>query len=148
MKITLHSFIVLFVAASVASCDAGQSYNRQQPASLQSPDLQLPAKRDSVLPTTQPVPQQTISQPQPQVVTNTNTSNVKVNPAHGQPGHRCEIPVGAPLNSAPAASAPAPVLSPAPATSQPATKGTVRLNPAHGQPGHDCNIPVGQPLRS
>ena len=24
-----------------------------------------------------------------------------MNPAHGQPGHKCEIPVGAPLNSAP-----------------------------------------------
>jgi len=28
---------------------------------------------------------------------------VALNPAHGQPGHRCDIAVGAPLNSAPAA---------------------------------------------
>jgi hypothetical protein len=26
-----------------------------------------------------------------------------MNPAHGQPGHRCDIPVGQPLNSQPAA---------------------------------------------
>lgn len=37
----------------------------------------------------------------------TTTSNsapvaAGINPAHGQPGHRCEIPVGAPLNSVPA----------------------------------------------
>lgn len=29
-----------------------------------------------------------------------------LNPAHGQPGHRCEIPVGAPLSTAPAVGAP------------------------------------------
>lgn len=30
-----------------------------------------------------------------------NTGNGKLNPAHGQPGHRCDIPAGAPLNSTP-----------------------------------------------
>lgn len=25
-------------------------------------------------------------------------SNVKLNPAHGEPGHKCELPVGAPLS--------------------------------------------------
>jgi hypothetical protein len=30
-----------------------------------------------------------------------NTGNSQINPAHGQPGHRCDIPAGAPLNSAP-----------------------------------------------
>src|SRR5690606_21418634 len=27
-----------------------------------------------------------------------NASGVKLNPPHGEPGHRCEIPVGAPLD--------------------------------------------------
>jgi hypothetical protein len=151
MKITFPTLIILFVTGILASCEAGQGNNREQPASVQSPDLQLPAKMDSLPKTTPPTTQQTFPQPQPQVVTNTNTSNAKLNPAHGQPGHRCEIPVGAPLNSAPAAGNTAPVIS-KPATitqpQQPQQKGTVRLNPAHGQPGHDCNIPVGQPLRS
>ncbi len=31
----------------------------------------------------------------------TNTGGGKLNPAHGQPGHRCDIAAGAPLNSAP-----------------------------------------------
>lgn len=75
-----------------------------------------------------------------------------LNPAHGQPGHRCEIAVGAPLSSAPAqTTAPqmvqTPVSAPVSATPAKATSGgTARLNPAHGQPGHDCAVPVGQPL--
>ena len=79
-----------------------------------------------------------------------------LNPAHGQPGHRCDISVGAPLNSAPAtASAPQTVpatqaVTMAAPTSAPASgpvDPTAKLNPAHGQPGHDCAIPVGAPLK-
>ncbi len=90
------------------------------------------------------------------------TSAKGLNPAHGQPGHRCDIAVGAPLSSAPAAkpSAPAvvtptvtPAASPAPIQMTPAAGATspvapgAKLNPAHGQPGHDCTIPVGAPLK-
>ena len=38
------------------------------------------------------------------ITTNTNNqhsttaSNLKINPAHGQPGHRCDLAVGAPLD--------------------------------------------------
>lgn len=72
---------------------------------------------------------------------------VALNPEHGQPGHRCEIPVGAPLNSTPASGSPSVTINPSassPAAPAPAT--TARLNPAHGEPGHDCAIPVGSPL--
>jgi hypothetical protein len=75
-------------------------------------------------------------------------SGVKLNPAHGQPGHRCDIQVGAPLNSAPANPVqPTTIVTPqsGPVLNQPAGS-QVRLNPAHGEPGHDCSIPVGQPL--
>jgi hypothetical protein len=76
------------------------------------------------------------------------------NPAHGEPGHRCEIPVGASLSSAPAAGAAAPpTTSPMfnPATLPTATTGTPSItapgmNPPHGEPGHDCNVAVGSPL--
>lgn len=82
-----------------------------------------------------------------------------MNPAHGQPGHRCDIAVGAPLNSKPAATTPAttqPVSLQAPAapvtttTTAPAATTTVApgMNPAHGQPGHRCDIAVGAPLNS
>ena len=65
-----------------------------------------------------------------------------LNPAHGQPGHRCDIPVGASL-SLPVQ----PNLNAQPSLTPPPTQGAVAgLNPPHGQPGHSCAIPVGAPL--
>lgn len=79
------------------------------------------------------------------------------NPAHGQPGHRCDIAVGAPLNSpanAPAQPSVTPSITTAPAskitappTTPLSTDPNAKLNPAHGQPGHDCSIAVGAPLK-
>ena len=71
-----------------------------------------------------------------------------LNPAHGQPGHRCDIAVGAPLNSQPAAKTTTPSVSSVskPAVLQPDTLFAKGLNPAHGQPGHRCDIAVGKPL--
>lgn len=98
------------------------------------------------------------------IVVNPQTVNVasiaavqpKLNPTHGQPGHRCDIAVGQPLNSAPAKPAAA-----TPVVSKPTTTSTtpvanippdattgVKLNPKHGQPGHRCDISVGQPLNN
>lgn len=90
---------------------------------------------------------------------NTVLSDTKgLNPAHGQPGHRCDIAVGAPLNSAP--SQQQVVATPAGQTVQvnPNQKQVVTttapvkvakgMNPPHGQPGHRCDIPVGAPLNS
>jgi hypothetical protein len=84
-----------------------------------------------------------------------------LNPAHGQPGHRCDIAVGMPLNSAPvkanakqptvqtvaAPVAQAPVSTTTPVNNA-ASAGNARLNPAHGQPGHDCAVQVGAPLKN
>jgi hypothetical protein len=84
-----------------------------------------------------------------------------VNPPHGEPGHRCDIDVGAPLNSASTKPAPdavksSPAVSPtsspsisAPKVTAPAPTGGAtsgKLNPAHGEPGHRCEIAVGAPL--
>ncbi len=94
----------------------------------------------------------------PQTITQTTAATAPgMNPPHGQPGHRCDISVGAPLNSKPAA----------PATVQPATltapqqqpqvtmkevptttKTAPGMNPPHGEPGHKCEIAVGAPLNS
>lgn len=86
------------------------------------------------------------------------TTGAGLNPEHGKPGHRCEIAVGAPLNST--ASQPAPTTSPTitntpsispqasiitPQASKPVAKG---MNPEHGKPGHRCDIGVGEPLDS
>lgn len=81
---------------------------------------------------------------------NTNASNeeVKLNPAHGQPGHDCAIPVGAPLNgTATNTQSPAPTNTTQSTTVSPVrVDQTPSVNPPHGEPGHDCAVPVGAPL--
>nr|WP_314493840.1 hypothetical protein [uncultured Chryseobacterium sp.] len=72
-----------------------------------------------------------------------------MNPPHGEPGHRCDIPVGQALNSKPTAQttqvqAPQPI--PAPQTVAANTGPKPKLNPAHGQPWHDCAKKVGEAL--
>nr|WP_315198486.1 hypothetical protein [uncultured Flavobacterium sp.] len=78
-----------------------------------------------------------------------------VNPAHGQPNHRCDIPVGAPLNSpvngTAATQQPNQVQPQVQTITQSATAKTVTpkgMNPPHGQPNHRCDIAVGAPLNS
>jgi len=94
--------------------------------------------------TTQTVPASTVSTP----------VTAGLNPAHGQPGHRCDIAVGAPLNSAPAQAA---TKTTPTVTQQPVVMNTTNttpvktapgMNPPHGQPGHRCDIAVGAPLNS
>jgi hypothetical protein len=79
----------------------------------------------------------------------TPSGNVALNPEHGQPGHRCDLEVGAPLNTPaqPKLTTPQPTLQPQPSF-QPQPSGSVAAgtNPPHGQPGHDCAVPVGAPL--
>ncbi|WP_316635133.1 hypothetical protein [uncultured Flavobacterium sp.] len=83
-----------------------------------------------------------------------------LNPAHGQPGHRCDIAVGAPLNSAPAQQGQTTVQPTQTVQVNPGQQNVVTtttaapvkvakgMNPSHGQPGHRCDIPVGVPLNS
>jgi len=70
----------------------------------------------------------------------TPSSTVALNPPHGEPGHRCDIEVGAPLDGTPKPNLNVPSFTPSTSTVAPG------LNPPHGQPGHDCGIPVGAPL--
>lgn len=95
----------------------------------------------------------------------TNTaapSGVMLNPAHGMPGHRCDIAVGAPLNTPaanvvqpftppPIAQPTAPVTNPNPLPHASATMPPQQTapgfsgkpNPEHGLPGHRCDLDVG-----
>ncbi|KQT22060.1 hypothetical protein ASG31_01590 [Chryseobacterium sp. Leaf404] len=104
----------------------------------------------------------------PQGVQQVSAPPGMLNPAHGQPGHRCDIAVGQPLDAAPAQNAPASAqninvnagqtVNVNPAAVSPgkiAVDGNGKvaqtapgMNPPHGQPGHRCDIPVGQPLNS
>ncbi len=98
---------------------------------------------------------------QPQTNPNTVLGESKgLNPAHGQPGHRCDIAVGAPLNSVPTqgqtvTAQPSQTVQVKPnqqnvVTTTTTTAAPVKvakgMNPSHGQPGHRCDIPVGSPL--
>ena len=66
-----------------------------------------------------------------------------LNPAHGEPGHRCDLEVGAPLNGSPSTNLSPPAGNanitpafPANINAQPSTQTVAAgMNPAHGQPG-------------
>lgn len=96
-----------------------------------------------------PQPQQTVNAAKPvnTPITTTAVSDKKLNPAHGKPGHRCDLAVGAPLDSKP-------VQITSPVNNKPIiTTATVNqvakgMNPPHGQPNHRCDIAVGAPLNS
>lgn len=69
------------------------------------------------------------------------SSDLKYNPAHGEEGHRCDLPVGAPLEKASASTNQEMTTSPVRIKSA-----TPKINPPHGEPGHDCSVPVGAKL--
>ena len=115
-------------------------------SSQQVSNAQAGAMPSQMPATAQPGVQQV--QPQP------TTTAPGMNPPHGQPNHRCDIAVGAPLNSPPGNNAagqnptPATVQKPQmqPQASTPAVATAPGMNPPHGQPGHKCEIAVGAPL--
>lgn len=155
-------YILFFAAFVTAACDNNINGSNE-------PKATVPFAAPPTLPFADSSKKATISQQT--TTTFTPAPAVKptaaLNPAHGQPGHRCDIAVGAPLSATPSSSGIVTNAAPVtvqPSSSQPvqnssATKtpslqlGTsnaqsgLRLNPAHGQPGHDCNIEVGKPLK-
>lgn len=93
----------------------------------------------------------------PESTTEASNGDVALNPQHGQPGHRCDIPVGQPLDGSGqqtqtnTQTQQSPVIKNSgsvPVNSNNNTNTTTdgAVNPAHGQPGHRCDIPVGAPL--
>ncbi len=130
----------LMIALSACSSQHEDSTDSTTPASTTAPAVTAPPFTPTTSITSAPVDAQApaasagaVSDP---------------NPPHGQPGHRCEIPVGASLSSAaPAAAATQTISSPVMSNSSPTQAATpAGLNPPHGQPGHDCAVPVGSPL--
>jgi hypothetical protein len=109
-------------------------------------------QNQTVMPTQTPQNQNAVNQ---NMATSTPVAVAKgMNPAHGQPNHRCDIAVGAPLNSpvVPAKNNPVvqqqnnavPATIAAPNTTvTPTPEG---MNPPHGQEKHRCDIAVGAPL--
>jgi hypothetical protein len=106
---------------------------------------------------------QQVQQPVQQTTQTPTQTAPGMNPPHGQPGHRCEIAVGAPLNSKPVQKTKPQTITPVVNTKtveQPvmnvnskSSSATIvgsstppGMNPPHGQEGHRCDIAVGAPL--
>lgn len=118
---------------------------------------------ETYTPTNQPVNMPVTTTPQV-VAQNPVVVKAGMNPAHGQPGHRCDIAVGAPLNSPVAAASKTVMPGQASITKTTITpnqtaqaNGTPALlktdavtapgmNPPHGQEGHRCDVAVGAAL--
>lgn len=97
--------------------------------------------------TTAPVTnqQQTVVTPTKVTIPTPTPSTKGLNPEHGKPGHRCDISVGAPLDSKPTVQTqtqqqPTVVTTPVKTVTPPG------MNPPHGEPGHKCEVAVGAPL--
>ncbi|AEK23690.1 Conserved hypothetical protein [Capnocytophaga canimorsus Cc5] len=123
-------------------------------SNTQKAEAQLQAQRSN----TNPFSGQSVSS----ATTFSSAVGVKINPPHGEPGHRCEIPVGAPLdgssqvqNQQPAVTVSQPVeqqINVTPQSTQPVAPEQTQAgfsgkpNPPHGEPGHRCDIAVGATL--
>lgn len=157
MKNTFLSLITLSIVATSCKKDEKATYIKEEAGSQQSAVAVNSTPKASLI---EQAGIQPISTSAP-IATSSG-----MNPPHGQPGHRCDIPVGQPLNSKPAAT---PVsqninvggnnavqidpnsVSPGKTAidnNEKAIKTAPGMNPPHGQPGHRCDIPVGQALSS
>ena len=136
----LSRVAVLLTALIVSSCDSGEKPSLVQPSNTPA----VPAANQPI--TSAPNAAGTGTQAIP-----LQESRAAMNPKHGMPGHRCDIPEGAPLNGTPpparnnpsVQNAPAPQLNQAPT---PSTQAGIKLNPKHGEPGHRCDLQVGAQL--
>jgi cytoskeletal protein RodZ len=113
--------LLLFISCSPAKQDSEQKQ--------QVPVLPLNQEQTAVA---NPEPEQPVSAETTAQPTEAQESGeVMMNPPHGEPFHRCDIPVGAPLNSAPAGTTRQttsnPVQTATPQTSNPAP--TISNNP-------------------
>lgn len=103
LLITAFSFTILL------SCNqSGQKSETNQQAPV------LPQNEEQA-PAVNPEPEQPAADETTEQQSSTEKSGeVMLNPPHGEPYHRCDIPVGAPLNSAPANTARQTTSNPAP----------------------------------
>ena len=168
----MKKYILLFAAVgliTMVSCTPAKKESKPAQVQQQTQEPQSIAQPDTSAVITS-VPATTAAN-EPAVV-NATATPPKLNPAHGQPFHRCDIAVGSPLDAAPAKPATtairtgaAPTLEnaarlnnpqannpqvnnpTAPTVANASASGTPpKLNPPHGQPFHKCEIPVGSPL--
>ena len=85
-------------SANPAESTSSEAAATPAPDIAASPSIAQPASGVVASPALTPAAPQTQAAP-----ATASTGSGKLNPAHGQPGHRCDIAVGAPLDSKPAA---------------------------------------------
>ncbi len=156
-------FSTIISLAVITGCGTRPDQNAVDGAAVNSPiDVnKLSPNPSPAINSSQPITAPNISTPvNVPVQTQASSNNAGLNPAHGQPGHKCEIAVGAPLNSVPSTAATTPkpanqnqvITTSTPTVTSTATTTPVKvaagMNPSHGQPGHRCDIAVGAPLNS
>ena len=170
-------FLILFLVVSFFSVSCKKDLKPQESdAATVASDSVKPAPSENLGPQpNQPNPNQQVQNPQvqnpqmqnPQLQNNVQQSQNKVakgmNPPHGQPNHRCDISVGAPLNTPvtnKSQTITPPIKQPGSATVQQVTSNgaaipqtlqapvatAAGMNPPHGQEGHLCSVAVGAPL--
>lgn len=156
-KLIIAGFVTtLFACNNTDEFDANLDKQVSQPSNASNSMVQ-PNQNSAATPAPILNPNQTTVNNNP-VITSTAVSTpaqstaAGMNPPHGQPGHRCDLAVGAPLNSATPAktkttTVPQQNISVTPTTTTPTTTAP-GMNPPHGQPGHRCDISVGAPLNS
>ncbi|WP_191019770.1 hypothetical protein [Flavobacterium selenitireducens] len=154
MTIKSSIFTALVLALATTSCKKELEPQESSVAAAETaaatPATPLAATAATPQQPMQVQPQQTqVQMQQPQA----QATAPGMNPPHGQPGHRCDIAVGAPLNqpvksaSAPAPTSPTTITKITPSTPVPTSNKTAPgMNPPHGQQGHRCDIAVGTPL--
>lgn len=155
MKNTLLGLVAISLLVTSCKKDEKATYIKEE-AGVQQPNVAMNTTSKTAL------------MDQAGIQSNPNPAPVAaapgMNPPHGQPGHRCDIPVGQPLSNQPANAQNITVgggnnviqIDPNTTSSGPLAvdnntkqgKTAAGMNPPHGQPGHRCDIPVGQPLNS
>ena len=159
------TLIATVVLGTMISCSPAKKESKpavvQQQNQVQQSILSADSSAISSVPVNVPAPT-TIVEP---TAVNKSATPPELNPPHGQPYHRCDIPVGSPLNAAAAPAktnqvvnrtGTAPTLENAARLNNPQLKNSIvpaptnsappKLNPPHGQPFHRCDIAVGSPL--
>ncbi|MFN3754699.1 hypothetical protein [Flavobacterium sp.] len=176
MKSNLVFNSLLVVSLAFVSCkkeEESTATTDETPKEIIMPRVQsIPSQTYTQQPVENTMPVQNQQMTASQTITPNQTpvaTKKGMNPPHGQPGHRCDIAVGAPLNSPPgnanqpkAGSAITQQIDPSKFTTQttqpsatpailspdgtPTTTTAPGMNPPHGEEGHQCGIAVGAPL--
>lgn len=157
------SFLIACQSTEEENTSSSQNTTTNTAATIPGTDTQnaVAAPTATTIPSAAPVVAAPVTAPPPVPIAG---ASPKVNPAHGLPGHRCDLQVGDPLpqaGSAPATQAQVVPAAPAgqagptvqsiappppPANTSSPISGSKKVNPAHGQPGHRCDLAVGAPL--